>query len=389
MSMLNSFRRIIIGNLSLLTIVPLLNVSFAEIGAPKSNTAGFNTAGSNNLARAPDDTPENRIGELESSIGFYQAIEMVENSLLFAKQSKYQAIEVHQSRFFGKMLVLDGVIQLTERDADSYNEMMAHVPMFQHANPKRVLVVGGGDGYVLKEVLKHPSVEHVDHVDLDGEVIHTCEKYFPQWGDAWKDPRAHLHICDGARFIRDKPDHYYDVIIQDSSDPWIAGEDGVMIPLPSGVLYEEEHICEMYRVLKPNGILNIQAESFNVPTSLEGIVTWRKTMKACGFQRSRYGNIHTASYPTGQIGLLLGEKNPSASSNMSSVSKRYNQMVAKGAKTTYYHPPLQRGCFEVPLWAHEGIYGKEDTSDLLCKMDGGEGSTTTSSTSTSTSASTQ
>jgi spermidine synthase len=99
-----------------------------------------------------DALPKHRIGEMERSIGFYQAIEMVENSLLYSKQSKYQAIEVHQSKFYGKMLVLDGVIQLAERDADSYNEMMAHIPMFQHPNPKRVLIIGGGDGYVLKEV---------------------------------------------------------------------------------------------------------------------------------------------------------------------------------------------------------------------------------------------
>ena len=315
-----------------------------------------------------DDVPLNRIGELEPSIGFYQAIELVENSLLYQKQSKYQTIEVHQTKFYGKMLVLDGVIQLTERDADSYNEMMAHVPMFQHANPKRVLVIGGGDGYVLKEVLKHPSVERVDHVDLDEEVIRTCEKHFPQWGDAWKDPRANLHICNGAEFVQETPDDFYDVIIQDSSDPWIAGEDGEMMPLPSGVLYEEQHICELHRILKPDGILNIQAESFNVPTSLEGIIEWRKTMETCGFERSRYGSIHTSSYPTGQIGLLLGEKQPSVSSKMASVWKRYKRMVENGEKTTYYHPPLQRGCFEVPLWVHNSIYGEEDTSDLLCKI---------------------
>jgi hypothetical protein len=91
---------------------------------------------------AVDDLPLYRIGELEPSIGFYQAIEMVPNSLIYAKQSKFQSIEVHQSRFFGKVLVIDECIQLTERDADSYNEMMAHVPMFQHRDPKRVLIIG-------------------------------------------------------------------------------------------------------------------------------------------------------------------------------------------------------------------------------------------------------
>jgi spermidine synthase len=99
-----------------------------------------------------DDLPKNRIGEAEKSIGFYQAIEMEEKSCLFIKQSKFQKIEVHQSKFYGKVLLLDGVMQLTERDADSYNEMMAHIPMFQHPNPKRVLVIGGGDGYILNEV---------------------------------------------------------------------------------------------------------------------------------------------------------------------------------------------------------------------------------------------
>jgi len=93
-------------------------------------------------------------------------------------------------------------------------------------------------------------------------------------------------------------------------------------------------------------------------------------MEACGFERSRYGSIHTSSYPTGQIGLLLGEKQPSISSKMPAIWTRYNQIVANGGGTTYYHPPLQRGCFEVPLWVHNSIYGKEDTSDLLCKMEG-------------------
>lgn len=124
-------------------------LQFSSVGAA---VGGPESASSSMSIIAYDEVPVNRIGELEPSIGFYQAIEMAEQSLLYSKQSKYQAIEVHKSKFFGKVLVLDGVIQLTERDANSYNEMMAHIPMFQHPNPKRVLIVGGGDGYVLKEV---------------------------------------------------------------------------------------------------------------------------------------------------------------------------------------------------------------------------------------------
>lgn len=189
-------------------------------------------------------------------------------------------------------------------------------------------------------MLKHPSVEHVDHVDLDQDVIETCETYF-EWGGAWKDERAHLHICDGAQFVRDAADGVYDVIIQDSSDPWVVDDDGVMQPLPSSVLYEEQHICDLNRILKPDGVLVIQAESFGVPTSLGGIVVWRGVMEACGFQRSRYGSIYTSSYPTGQIGLLVGEKNPCASAPYHDVVERYNRIVEAGQKTSYYHPPLQ------------------------------------------------
>jgi spermidine synthase len=117
------------------------------------------------------------------------------------------------------------------------------------------------------QVLKHESVEHVDHVDLDEDVVKTCEQYFPQWGDAWKDPRASLHICDGAQFVRDATDGTYDVIIQDSSDPFVVGDDGVMKPLPSEALYEESHICQLHRILKPNGILNIQVRWKNMLSS--------------------------------------------------------------------------------------------------------------------------
>jgi hypothetical protein len=89
--------------------------------------------------------------------------------------------------------------------------------------------------------------------------------------------------------------------------------------------------------------LGSQAESFNIPTTLKGIVTWRRTMEACGFKRSRYGSILTSTYTTGQIGMLMGEKAPSAAANSASIMNRYRKIVESGEKTTYYHPPLQRG----------------------------------------------
>jgi spermidine synthase len=215
--------------------------------------------GADSSFRVGDDVPpnENMLIEYEGDIGFLQGIELAKDSLLYSKQSLFQKVEVHKSRFYGNILVLDNVLQITERDGDSYNEMMAHIPMFLHPNPKRVLIIGGGDGYVLSEALKHPSVEVVDHVDLDGEVINVCKKFFG-WGKAWDDPRVTLHIADGAHFVQNAEDGYYDVIIQDSSDPWDWDEDQKRTPSPSAVLFDEVHFRHLHRILSAKGIFTMQ-----------------------------------------------------------------------------------------------------------------------------------
>ena len=145
--------------------------------ATLSNAAGFESG-------FRGGTTANVVGEYISESGFYQSLTLASEKPIVQKQSKYQEIKVVKSNYFGKVLVLDGVVQLTEKDGNSYNEMMTHPAMFSHRMPKRVLVIGGGDGYVLSEVLKHPEVEHVDHVDLDSEVVDVCRDHFP-WGSAW------------------------------------------------------------------------------------------------------------------------------------------------------------------------------------------------------------
>ena len=135
-----------------------------------------------------------------------------------------------------------------------------HPAMFSHPNPRRVLVIGGGDGYVLSEVLKHPEVEHVDHVDLDGAVVQVCKAHFV-WGNAWDDPRVSLHIADGAEFIKNATAGSYDVIIQDSSDPFTWDEEsGEKIELPSKSLYTDEHFENISRALGDKGVFAFQAE---------------------------------------------------------------------------------------------------------------------------------
>ena len=151
--------------------------------------------------------------------------------------------------------------------------MMTHVPMFQHyvsvasiedtasPGPRNVLAIGGGDGCVVSEVLKHDSVERVDHVELDPDVIEVCKTQF-SWGHVWNDKRVKLHIADGAAFCANAKPNQYDVIIQDSSDPWGYDEEtGERIELPSGVLFGKSHFQNIHRILKPRGIFNFQAET--------------------------------------------------------------------------------------------------------------------------------
>jgi len=199
----------------------------------------------------------------------------------------------------------------------------------------------------------------VDHVDLDGDVIEVCREHFA-WGEAWKDPRVKLHLKDGAEFLNNAPDNFYDVIIQDSSDPFTWGDNGEKVVLPSNVLYTYEHFENISRVLSHNGVFSFQAETFNIASDLDGIVSWRGQALSVGFETVRYGSITISSYPTGQIGFLLCEKNSKSASSMEEINERFNVMQqVTGSETTYYQPKLQESAFDLPLWVEKRIYDEE------------------------------
>ena len=281
------------------------------------------------------------LSERIAEIGFTQTIELLSDIPLHSSQSLYQTIEVFESKFFGKVLVLDGVLQITERDGSAYNEMMAFIPMMAHRRPKKVLVIGGGDGYVVHEVLKHEEVELIDHVDLDEEVVRVCQKYFP-WANVWANKKVKLHIDDGAAFVRRIPDNYYDVVIQDSSDPHTADEDGVEELLPSSVLYSLDHFRHVKRILRRGGVYMLQAESYTIPTDLKGIKSWRQQGLDVGFHSVRYGSISISTYPTGQIGFLLCELSDVKDfTNETQLIETVKDRFSKIDDTSYYHPILQ------------------------------------------------
>lgn len=157
------------------------------------------------------------------------------------------------------------------------------------------------------------------------------------------DPRVHLHFADGSKFLAETEDEY-DVIIQDSSDPFTWDENGEKIELPSQSLYTKEHFQHIERSLSPDGVFNFQAETFNIESDLDGIVEWRKQALDVGFEDAQYGSITISTYPGGQIGFLLCTKSNISSSHQHEVENRFEKMVESGNDTEYYQPKLQQRC---------------------------------------------
>eukprot|EP00548_Thalassiothrix_antarctica_P018399 CAMPEP_0194196786 /NCGR_PEP_ID=MMETSP0154-20130528/76856_1 /TAXON_ID=1049557 /ORGANISM="Thalassiothrix antarctica, Strain L6-D1" /LENGTH=353 /DNA_ID=CAMNT_0038921411 /DNA_START=192 /DNA_END=1253 /DNA_ORIENTATION=+ len=317
------------------------------------------------------------ITEEEFEIGFVQSLR-VQMPPLLKIDSEYQSIEVYESEHYGKVFTLDECLQLTELDAPHYNEMLAHVPvmeyfmLFPSPSKLKILVLGGGDGYVVSELLKHSEyIRTIDHVDLDRTVIDVSAKYFPWAYNLYSDnsDKVNLIIDDGANFVRERlllKDSYYDIIIQDSSDPYFYEDDGELVVLPSNVLYSTEHFRNMYRLLSVNGgVFIFQAETYNIPSNLRSIRQWKRTLsETLNYTDVRYGTIGIPTYPTGQIGFYVAhvrtttcEEDQCSNSDFYDwdvVTKHFNSMT--GNKTKYYHPKIHKSAFDLPLWVEEAIY---------------------------------
>ena len=235
------------------------------------------------------------LAEDEFDLGY--GLRLVVNATPIAStKSQYQNITLYKSLGkFGKILVIDDCIQLTEWDAPNYNEMLAHVGMMSYSSDaKYAAVIGGGDGYITKEILKHPSIVALDHIELDPYVVKFSRMNFP-WGKIWdEDKRVTLHLHDGAKFMERKAKYnpgFYNVIIQDTSDPFVVEEDGSVTTLPSSVLYTYEHFLNVFSALSEDGVFVFQGETYNVPSSLGFMRGWRDDALRAGFVSVRYGTI--------------------------------------------------------------------------------------------------
>lgn len=265
--------------------------------------------------------------------------------LLVDKKTKFQHVQVFDSETYGRVLILDGVIQLTERDECAYQEMITHIPMFTHPNPKRVLIVGGGDGGVLREVCRHSVVEEVVMCEIDKEVVEIAKEYFSQsTATAFDDPRLTLLFQDAADFMATR-ENYFDVIIVDSSDP--IG--------PASTLFEESFFCKQKRALRDGGIICSQAECMWLHLDLiSKLVTFSRRI----FDKAEYCFTCIPTYPSGQIGFLLCFKSGNSSScvNLGKTGREIDDEVL--CKLRYYNTEMHTSAFLLPQFLKKELEEK-------------------------------
>ncbi|WP_300458907.1 spermidine synthase [Desulfobacula sp.] len=252
-------------------------------------------------------------------------------AILYSKKSPYQQIDLYQTRNHGKMLVLDGIIQLTESDEFAYQEMLAHVPLFAHPHPETVLVIGGGDGGVLREVGRHDGVKIIDFCEIDEAVIDVSKEFLPDMACGFDDPRVRVHIGDGNAYIHGHKNKY-DVIIVDSSDPIGPGE----------ILFEQPFYEGLKSALKHNGVIATQGESFFMHK--ECVANLVKITKEL-FVVQGYSSILVPTYPGGHIGICLGSLGPEVKKPCRSLSESFQQQLK------YYTPQIHEASFVLPYFA--------------------------------------
>lgn len=263
--------------------------------------------------------------------GFRQSHEV--RKVLFEGRSKYQNVGVFESGRFGRVLALDGVVQCTEGDEFVYHEMLTHLPILAHGKVESVLIIGGGDGGILEEVLKHKSVKRATMVEIDGEVIEVAKKYLPKiCGKAFSDKRTNLIVGDGAAYVAQTKNRY-DLVIVDRPDP--VG--------PATVLFSESFYRNCRRVMKPNAILVAQngVPHMQGPELTEAIKLFQKIWAESG---SYLAVVPT--YVCGFMSMTWASDRDITDVDPRQVFARFDR--AKLPALRYYNPEIHFAAFALP-----------------------------------------
>jgi len=264
-----------------------------------------------------------------------QAFSIEVEKVLFSGKSKFQDVLVLDTKYYGNALVLDGAIQCTEKDEFPYQEMITFLPLTAHPCPRRVLIIGGGDGGVAREVAKYPTVESIVQCEIDEMVVDVAKKYLPFMSSGFQSPKLELNIGDGFAFM-EKHENEFDVIITDSSDP--IG--------PAESLFGAKYYQLCKKALKPGGIICSQGENVWYH---DGIITAMMEFCRGMFPVVRYAFAYVPSYPGGQIGFLLCSKDEATV--FEEPLKTFTEEELDEMKLRYYSAEMHRSAFVLPRFA--------------------------------------
>lgn len=249
---------------------------------------------------------------------------------LHEERSGFQKIEIYDTETFGKLMVIDDCVMLTDRDNFYYHEMITHPALYTHRHPRKVVVIGGGDCGTLREILKHPQVEEAWQVEIDERVTRLSEKYFPELCESNQDPRANFFFGDGIQWVKDADADSIDIIIIDSTDP-IGPAEG---------LFTEPFYRECLRALRPGGILVQQSESPLL--HLELIKAIRDAMGKAGFDATRTLTFPQCVYPSGTWTVTQAQKQGSLD------TFREQDARNKPFETLYYNADIHQAAAVMP-----------------------------------------
>ncbi len=251
--------------------------------------------------------------------------------VLFSEQSEFQRIDIVQTKSYGRMLVIDGYVMLTEHDEFVYHEMISHVALLTHPAPRQVLVIGGGDGGTVRECLRHERVEEIDLVDIDALVTQACLQYLPAVAAKLTSERVSCCFEDGVKYV-ENCEKRYDVIIVDSTDPISVGEG----------LFTAGFYAGCARILHPDGILVNQSESpFWQPERVRKIAEKLRS----AFPQVLFYQAHIPTYPSGHwaFGFATKKYHPLQDFDAARCSS-----IAKNLR--YYNAEVHRGAFALPTF---------------------------------------
>jgi len=257
---------------------------------------------------------------------------------LYEKQSKFQKIEIFKTEFFGNLMTLDGLVMLSEKDEFVYHEMITHMPLCTHKNPKTVLVVGGGDGGAVREILKHSTIEKVVLCEIDKEVVDVSKKFFPTVSSQLENQKVEIVYEDGFKFL-DNHKNSFDIIITDSSDPVGPGVE----------LFKEKYFQKIKEALKENGIMVSQSES---PWFYSDTMNSMTTAMGKVFENIQTYIAMIPLYPSGFWTITFA----SDAYRLENFDLKKSEEISKTCK--YYNPEIHKSALALPNFAKNIVFNR-------------------------------